>query len=81
MEKVLKVRKKGVIILPKRMREAVGIEENGELIARVEDRRIILEPFKPVAVRIDQRVIEEVLREEGGLEEKRIASILKKYSG
>jgi len=35
MKAVLRVRKKGIIILPKRIREALGIDEGDEVIVRL----------------------------------------------
>jgi len=42
----VKVGKKGYIVLPKLVRELVGIKENEELILRVEEGRVVLEPEK-----------------------------------
>jgi len=35
MRVVLKVRRKGVLILPKRLREAVGFEEGDDIVAEL----------------------------------------------
>jgi len=50
-EALLKVRKKGVTILPKRLREAVGIKEDTLVKARASAEGIQLRPFSkdPVA--------------------------------
>jgi len=42
---VIKVHKKGIIVLPKIVREALNIEEGTLLELRVEDGKILLEPF------------------------------------
>ena len=73
MRIVLKVRKKGVIILPKRLREAVGIDEGGEVVVDVVGDRLVLRALKPKVVDVDPGVVEECLREEHILERKRYA--------
>jgi AbrB family looped-hinge helix DNA binding protein len=45
---VLKVGKKGVVILPKRLRAEAGIEEESLILAEVRNNNIILRPLKPV---------------------------------
>ena len=42
---VVKVYRKGIIVLPKKIREKVGIEEGMLLKVIVEDDKIILKPF------------------------------------
>ena len=68
MRSVLRVRKKGVIILPKRLREMAGIREGDEVIAEVGEGLIVLRPLKPKVVDVDPEIIEELLREEHALE-------------
>jgi AbrB family looped-hinge helix DNA binding protein len=63
---VLKVGKKGVVILPKRLRAEAGIEEESLILAEVRDNNIILRPLKPVTVSIDWAVVEKLLAEERG---------------
>ena len=55
----IKVRRKGYIILPKAIREAVGIDEGDEVIVEVRDG-IILRPAKR---RVDVEKLRESLRE------------------
>ena len=71
MRITLKVRKKGIIILPKRLREAVGINEGDEVVADVIGDKIILRALKPRVVDVNPEVVEKLLREEYGLERKR----------
>jgi len=73
---VLKVRKKGVIILPKKLREAVGVGEGEELLAEVVGDKIVMRVLKPRVVDVDPGVVEEVLREEYELEKGRYARIV-----
>jgi bifunctional DNA-binding transcriptional regulator/antitoxin component of YhaV-PrlF toxin-antitoxin module len=44
-ESVLKVRKKGVTILPKRLRDEAGIAENSEVRAKALSGSIVLRPL------------------------------------
>jgi len=53
----LKVGKKGYIILPKAIREAVGIDEGDELIVEIRDG-IILRPVR----RVDRKGLRAALR-------------------
>lgn len=76
MRAVLKVRKKGVIILPKKLREAVGVGEGEELLAEVVGDKIVMRVLKPRVVDVDPGVVEEVLREEYELEKGRYARIV-----
>jgi AbrB family looped-hinge helix DNA binding protein len=68
---VLKVRKKGVMILPKRLREVLGVDEGGEVIAEVVGDKLVLRALKPRVVDIDPEFVEELLREEYKLEKNR----------
>jgi bifunctional DNA-binding transcriptional regulator/antitoxin component of YhaV-PrlF toxin-antitoxin module len=77
---VLKVRKKGVLILPKALRKAIGINE-GEVVAEAEENMIIIKPLKPKVVKIDRRVVEELLSEEKRLEEEKFREIFGKIRG
>ncbi len=48
---IIRIQKKGLVTLPKKMRDAVGLEENGYARITKEGKKIILEP-----VRIDYPV-------------------------
>ena len=73
MELVLKVRKKGVIILPKGLRDALGIGEGDELVAEVVDGKLVMRPLRPKVVDVDPGLVERLLREEYELEAGRYA--------
>jgi len=77
---VLKVRKKGVLILPKPLREAAGIGE-GEVSAEAKEGEIVIRPLKPRVVDIDLQIVEELLSEEKGLEEEKFKRILREIRG
>lgn len=44
----VRVGRKGYIVIPKRVRELVGVKEGEELILDVKEGKIVLEPAKPV---------------------------------
>ena len=67
----LKLRKKGIIIIPKEIREKLGISENDILIADIKDGELILRPLKPKIVRVDPKLVEEILEEEGVAERRK----------
>jgi len=75
MKRVIKVRKKGVIIIPKDLREAANIEEEGSVIAEIRDGELVLKPYKPKVVRLKPETIDKILREYRLSEEKRIGGI------
>ena len=77
----LKVRRKGIVILPKALREAAGISEGDELIADLHDGHIILKPFKPVRVKVDSTFVDRLLHEEAELEEKKFEEIAEGLKG
>ncbi len=68
---VLKIHKKGIIVLPKWMRERIGADEGDALIAEVRESKIVLEPLRPRRVRLGGRVskiVRDLKREELELE-------------
>ncbi len=67
----MKVRRKGVIILPKRLRDALGVSEGDEVIAEVVEDKLILRALKPKVVDVDPEIVEEILREDYELEKSR----------
>ncbi|MCC6002717.1 MAG: AbrB/MazE/SpoVT family DNA-binding domain-containing protein [Thermofilum sp.] len=77
---MLRVRKKGVLILPKSVREAAGIDE-GEIIAEAREGEIVLKPFRLREVEIDPKIADQILKEEDELERRKISAILKEIRG
>ena len=67
----VRVRKKGVIILPKDVRKKLDIKENDVLLGEIRDGELILRPLKPKIVRVDPKVVEEALKEEGEAERRK----------
>ncbi len=76
MRVVLKVGRKGVLVLPKRLREALGISEGDEVVAEVVGDKLVLRVLKPKVVDVDPGLVEELLREEYGLEARRYGYII-----
>lgn len=76
MRFVLKVRRKGVLILPKRVREIAGISEGDEVIVEAERNMLIIRVLKPKVVDVDPSVVENLLREEYELERRKYGRLL-----
>jgi AbrB family looped-hinge helix DNA binding protein len=76
MRVALKIRKKGVLILPKRLREAVGLEEGDDVVVEVVGDGLVLRALKPKVVDVDPKFVEELLREEDRFEEQRLRRML-----
>lgn len=76
MRVLLKVHRKGIIILPKRLREALGIREGDEVIAEVVGEKLVLKALKPRVVDVDPGVVEKFLSEEYGLERNRYTRMI-----
>jgi AbrB family looped-hinge helix DNA binding protein len=74
---ILKVRRKGVIVLPKALREEAGIEEESEVIAEAGSGAVVLKPLKLREVDVDPKLVEEILREEGEAEARKLHGFLR----
>lgn len=72
----MKIRKKGILILPKRLREAVGLEEGDDVVVEVVGDGLVLRALKPKVVDVDPKFVEELLREEDRFEEQRLRRML-----
>jgi AbrB family looped-hinge helix DNA binding protein len=75
---LLKVRKKGIIIIPKRIRIAANLEEDDVVIAEVKEGALVLKSLKPKVVDINPNIIDTLLKEEKELEEKKHERISKR---
>ncbi len=73
---MLKVRKKGIIILPKDLREKVGIKEGDEVIVEVDDGKLIMRVLRPKVVDVDPNLITKFLEEEYELEKRKYKELL-----
>ena len=62
----VRVSSRGRIVIPKRVRESLGIRKGSVLNLRVEGKKIILEmvsePPEEIFVRVGSNVVEEILR-------------------
>jgi bifunctional DNA-binding transcriptional regulator/antitoxin component of YhaV-PrlF toxin-antitoxin module len=76
-EFTLRVRKKGIIILPKALRKAAGIDEESCVIAEVREEGLLLKPLKPLTVKIDPEIVERILYEKKQVEEEKYLEILR----
>jgi AbrB family looped-hinge helix DNA binding protein len=76
MKFLLKIQRKGILILPKKLREAVGFEEGDEVIAEVVGDSLVLRALKPKMVDVDPKLVEKLLREEDKFEEQRFRRML-----
>ncbi|MCY0850087.1 MAG: AbrB/MazE/SpoVT family DNA-binding domain-containing protein [Sulfuracidifex metallicus] len=72
----MKLRKKGVTILPKDVREKLDMKENDILLGEIKDGELVLRPLKPKIVRVQPKVVEEALKEEGEAERRKEEEIL-----
>ena len=58
MRAILKIYRKGIIVLPKSIRQTIGVDEGDSLIAEVKDSAIVLTPLIPKRVKLGGRVSE-----------------------
>jgi len=65
---VLRIRRKGILILPKGLRERLNVDEGDELVAEASGGALVLRPLRPKLVDIDPKLVEGLLAEEGELE-------------
>jgi len=65
---VIRVGKKGVLIIPKKIREEAGIQEGDEIVLETKKGELLIRTLKPKVVDVDPKIIDELLREENNLE-------------
>lgn len=68
MGEVIRVGKKGVLIIPKKIREEAGIQEGDEIVLETKKGELLIRTLKPKVVDVDPKIIDELLREENNLE-------------
>ena len=78
MRVILKVRRKGVVILPKRIREALGVSEGEEVVVEVLGDKLVMRALKPLVVDVSPELVERVLREERDFEEPRYSRMIRR---
>jgi len=74
---IVKLRKKGVVILPKRVREEAGLRENDYLLVTVRKGVVELKRYRPLVVDVPPSLVDEALGEEKRLEEEKARRILR----
>jgi len=57
---ILKVRKRGVVILSKELRSKAGIEEDSEVVAEIRGNEVLLRLLKSVIVSVDWAAVEKI---------------------
>ncbi|PUA32512.1 MAG: AbrB family transcriptional regulator [Zestosphaera tikiterensis] len=80
MKTVLKVGRKGIVVLPKAFREKVCIEEGGKVVLEIVGNSLVLKPLKPLVVDIDPEVLRKVILEEKREWEERIDRVAREVS-
>jgi antitoxin MazE len=73
---VLKVHKKGIIVLPKKLREALEVDEGDEVVAELVGDKLVIRALKPKIVDVDPEIVERLLGEEFSLEKSRYARMV-----
>lgn len=82
-EHVTRVLKKGIVVIPKALREEVGIKEGDLIVIRRTGSSIIIEPLDHMLtlVNLDQNSIDRILREADKEEKKLENKKLKRALG
>jgi len=78
MKTILKVGRKGIVIIPKAFREKVGIKEGSKVVLEVIEDSLVLKPLKPLIVDIDPEMLHKVILEERKEWEERLDRIVRK---
>ncbi|MHA1606829.1 MAG: AbrB/MazE/SpoVT family DNA-binding domain-containing protein [Candidatus Freyarchaeota archaeon] len=74
---MLKVGRKGIVVLPKALREEMGVGEGDLLVLEKKGEEFSVRPVKPLVVRVDLRRVEELLGEELALEESKFKGMIR----
>ena len=69
MQAVLKIRKKGIVILPKKIREEIGLNEGDTVLVETRGGEIVFKPLKPIIVDVPEELVDKLLEEEVALEQ------------
>ena len=62
MQVITRVGRKGVIVIPKKLRESLGIKEGSHVMMVIRDNAIVIKPFEPRRVKLDGKVSQIVAR-------------------
>ncbi len=72
-----KSQKKGILILPKALRNKTGIKEDSDVLVEVRGDSIVLKPLEPKIVDVDPRIINRVVEEEKSEWDKKLKRTLR----
>lgn len=72
---VIKILPKGLVTIPKKMREEIGLEENGLARIKQEGRRLVLEPVSIISYPLREYSADEI---EGFIKSDRVSLRIKK---
>ncbi len=64
MSDIIKIGRRYTIVIPKKVREKLGLKEGAKLLLRVEGRSLIIEPLPEEPFKILEKVIGEPYKEE-----------------
>lgn len=74
---LLRVGRKGVVVLPKALRDRMGVKEGDLLVVEEREGFFSVRAFKPLVVKVDLERVDELLDEERVLEESKFERMLK----
>jgi len=72
MQVITRVGRKGVIVIPKKLRESLGIKEGSHVTMEIRDNAIVIKPFKLRRVKLGgkaSQIVARLKREEIQLED------------
>ena len=76
MRVVLRVGRRGVVVLPRELREVLDVVEGGEVVAEVSGDRVVLRALKPKVVDVNPKIVEKLLHEESRREKGKYMRVL-----
>lgn len=74
---LLRVGRKGVVVLPKELRERMGVKEGDLLVLEEREGVFSVRAVRPLVVKVDLERVDELLGEERVLEESKFERMLK----
>ncbi|MBS7248715.1 MAG: AbrB/MazE/SpoVT family DNA-binding domain-containing protein [Candidatus Freyarchaeota archaeon] len=74
---LLRVGRKGVVVLPKELREKMGVKEGDLLVLEEREGGFSVRAIRPLVVKVDLERVDELLGEERVLEESKFERMLR----
>ncbi len=68
MRVILKVKRKGIVILSKKIREEIGLKEGDPVLVETREGEIVFRPLRPVIVDVPEELVDKLLEEEAEAE-------------